>query len=186
MRTTALPGRSSTGCGTRSSPPRSPGFACSLFKGSGTRNANAGRRGSENHAAPPPCGFAGLRRGGRALASSRQPSHQRKPSARARLESPKRPTRVTASPPQSLPAGRAAPRPASSKGRPLPAPPPLRFASLLFPRAAALTMNAAEPHRPRRRSPMPVPLRDLPPRRGAARARTASRAARPAPPRQPR
>lgn len=187
VRAAALPGRSSTGCGTRSSPPRSPDFACSLFEGSGTRNANAGQRGSENHAPlHRRAASLGCAEGGKALASSRQPSHQTKPSARARPESPKRPTRVTASPPQALPAGRSGPPSRAPKDDLCPRRRP--FASLPFPssspssRPAALTMNAAEPHRPRRRSPMPVPLRDLAPRRGAARARTASRAARPAPP----
>lgn len=91
-----------------------------------------------------------------------------------------------ASPPQALPAGRSGPPSRAPKDDLCPRRRP--FASLPFPssspssRPAALTMNAAEPHRPRRRSPMPVPLRDLAPRRGAARARTASRAARPAPP----
>lgn len=47
---------------------------------------------------------------------------------------------------------------------------------------AWLTMKAAVLHRQRRRSPMPAPrTAGLAPRRGAARARTASRAARPGP-----
>lgn len=109
-----------------------------------------------------------------------------KPSARARPESPKRPTRVTARhPPQALPAGRPAPRPARSNrataARAAAAPSPERP-----PGRAHHERRGASPAAPPQPHARGAPGPGSPPRRRPGPHGLAGRPPRPAPPRQPR